>query len=97
MTDNKDFENKAIEYYTTVLEKRRKYYLDNQEASKTHSRLHHQKIYANPETKQAYLAKRRLLYNMKKEEKLQKILDDKVFQAIELINTINNKLDKINH
>jgi len=63
-----DFENKAIEYYTTVLEKRKNYYKLNKATSNEQSKLYHQKIMATPEMRDRYLAKRREIYKIKKEK-----------------------------
>jgi hypothetical protein len=74
-------ETKAIEYYTKALNYRKAYYQKHKATSNEQSRIYHQKIYATPEMKEQYLARRREIYKTKK---LQKIEDDKLYEAMKI-------------
>ena len=70
MSEHTDFESKAINYYNSVLQKRRNYYLQNKQKSNEQSKLYHQKIMVTPLLRDNYLAKRRDIYNIKKQDKI---------------------------
>jgi len=68
-----DFEKKADQYYQTVLAKRRAYYKINAKKSNDQCKEYHKKMMLDPDRHKKYLADRRVIYQNKKQKKMDAI------------------------